>query len=375
MPMIYFMSNMSEHTYNFSAGPGTLPEEVLVEAGDGLLCWRDTGFGVAEMSHRSAAFEEIIGTAERDLRDLMAIPPNYRVLFLQGGATGQFAAVPMNLAGENMTADYVVTGMWGAKAAKEGANFLSSAHIAAEADPYTHVPPTWNWQLTEGAPYVHVTTNETINGVRMPLIPELGVPLVADRSSDILSEPIDVSEFGVIYAGAQKNIGPAGLTVVIVNDELLDRREADVPTVWDWKAQAKANSMLNTPPTVPIYMAGLVFKWLNRQGGVGTIADINAQKAELLYGAIDSSDLFCSPVQPEFRSRMNVPFALGQVGSDAVRRAELETAFLEQAEQEGLVELKGHRNVGGFRASLYNAMPLAGVVALVEFMQDFENRH
>jgi phosphoserine aminotransferase len=358
---------MSERKdFNFSAGPSALPVEVLGEMQAELQDLHGTGTSVLEMSHRSDAFEEIAHTAGQDLRDLLAIPEDYRVLFLQGGATGQFAAVPLNLADRNQVADYVVTGIWGKKAAKEASKFLGSVNIAAETNPHIYVPQQGEWRLSDGAAYVHVTTNETINGVRFATIPNITAPIVADKSSDILSEPIDVTDYGVIYAGAQKNIGPAGLTVVIAQDELLERAAQDVPAVWDWKAQSEADSMLNTPPTASWYVAGLVFKWLKRQGGVEAIAEVNQRKAQKLYAAIDGSELYSNPVAVENRSRMNIPFILGRTG--------LEAAFLEEARTEGLTNLEGHRSVGGLRASIYNAMPEAGVDTLVSFMKDFEGR-
>lgn len=344
-----------------------MPAEVLERAEDNLLDYNGTGVGVAEMSHRSDEFLAIADRAEADLRDLLSIPENYKILFLQGGATGQFAAVPLNLAEQADSADYVITGIWSKKAVSEGEKFVKGLHVASEADGYTYVPDEADWQLSDDAVYVHVTPNETINGVAFTDTPKVEKPLVADMSSTILSEPIDVEKYGVIYAGAQKNIGPAGLTVVIVRDDLLEQARSATPTVWNWNTQAGADSMINTPPTVGLYMAGLVFKWLKKQGGVSGIAEVNRRKAGKLYAAIDDSELYSNPVEPEYRSLMNVPFVLAKAG--------LENAFLKQARRAGLVNLEGHRSVGGLRASIYNAMPEEGVDKLVDFMRAFEGSY
>ncbi len=345
-----------------------LPEAVIERARQDLPDWHGRGMSVMEMSHRGADFASIAESAEASLRELMAIPGHYRVLFLQGGATGQFAAVPMNLAERPGAADYVITGMWGERAHAEGSKYLERAHVAARTDPHTHVPPQADWDLTRDARYVHVTLNETINGVAFDKLPDTGdVPLVADASSIILGEPIDVSRFGVLYAGAQKNIGPAGLTVVIVREDLLGRARPATPQVWDWTRMAKAGSMLNTPPTYAWYVAGLVFSWLKEQGGVPAIAEVNRRKAARLYAAIDESGLYANPVAPANRSLMNVPFTLA--------RPELEVTFLAEARAAGLMNLEGHRSVGAMRASIYNAMPEAGVDALVAFMKEFEAAH
>jgi len=289
-------------------------------------------------------------------------------MFLQGGATGQFAAVPMNLSAQDAVADYVITGMWGKRAHAEGAKFLDRANVAASSSPSTYVPPQDEWRLTPDADYVHITLNETIQGVRFATVPDTGVvPLVADVSSIILSEPIDVSDFGVLYAGAQKNIGPSGLVVVIVAEDLLGRARATTPQVWNWFENAKSGSMLNTPPTYAWYIAGLVFDWLADQGGVAAMAEVNRRKAAKLYTAIDQSGCYANPVAPANRSLMNVPFTLAQ--------PDLEAVFLAGARAAGLVNLGGHRNVGGMRASIYNAMPEAGVDALIDFMKEFETRH
>jgi phosphoserine aminotransferase len=355
---------MSERAYNFSAGPAMMPAEVLEYAQEDLLDYKGTGIGVAEIGHRSDEFLAIADRAEADLRDLLAIPDNYRVLFLQGGATGQFSAIPLNLTEQTGSADYVVTGIWSKKAVDEGRKFVDKLHVAGAASEYTYVPNQNDWQLSDDPAYVHITPNETINGVAFAQTPEVEKPLVGDMSSVLLSEPFEIEKYGVIYAGAQKNIGPAGLTLVIVRDDLLEQGRPAIPAVWDWKAQAEAGSKVNTPPTVSWYMAGLVFKWLKKQGGVSGIAEVNRRKAGKLYAAIDDSELYSNPVEPECRSLMNVPFVLAKSG--------LEKAFLRQARSTGLVNLEGHRSVGGLRASIYNAMPEEGVDKLVDFMRAFE---
>ena len=351
--------------YNFSAGPAVLPQAVLRQAQAELPDWHGTGTSVMEMSHRGRDFVTIAEGAEARLRELMAIGDDYRVLFLQGGATGQFAALPLNLSEQASAADYVITGIWGKRAHAEGARYLDRASVAAAASPSTYVPPAADWRLTPDADFVHITLNETIQGVRFDQVPDTGpVPLVADVSSIILSEPVDVGKFGVLYAGAQKNIGPSGLTVVIVREDLLGRARALTPQVWNWTENAKAGSMINTPPTYAWYIAGLVFDWLAGQGGVPAIAAVNRRKAAKLYAAIDASPFYANPVAPPNRSLTNVPFTLA--------RPELEPDFLAGARAAGLVNLEGHRSVGGMRASIYNAMPEAGVDALIEFMKEFE---
>ncbi len=355
--------------YNFSAGPAVLPEEVLAQARDELLEWRDSGMSVMEMSHRGKEFVSIASQAEQDLRDLLAVPDGYKVLFLQGGATGQFAAIPMNLLRGRDRADYVNTGSWSKKAIAEANNFcqVNVAAAGGSGDPMA-VPPQDTWAPDPQAAYLHYTPNETISGVEFHWVPDTGeVPLVADMSSTILSRPIDVSRFGLIYAGAQKNIGPAGLTVVIVREDLIGEAARGTPQVLDYARQAEADSMLNTPPTYAWYIAALVFQWLKRQGGLEGIGERNRRKAALLYDAIDASDFYRNPVAPDSRSWMNVPFVLADDG--------LDDAFLKQATAAGLTTLKGHRSVGGMRASLYNAMPEEGVRALVDFMAEFERRH
>ena len=356
-------------TYNFSAGPAMLPEVVLRQAQEEMLEWRKSGMCVAEMSHRGKDFMSIAAEAEADLRQLLEIPDNYKVLFLQGGASSQFAMVPMNLVRGGDRADYINTGSWSKKAISEAKRYCA-VNVAAttEASRFTGVPAQADLKLTSDAAYVHYTPNETIEGVEFPYVPDVGdKPLVADMSSTLLSRPIDVSRFGLIYAGAQKNIGPAGLTLVIVREDLIGQTVPGTPTMFDYQIHAKEGSMYNTPPTYAWYLAGLVFKWLKDMGGLDTMAVINERKAELLYEAIDASSFYANPVDPEARSWMNVPFTLA--------KPELDDTFLADAKVEGLVTLKGHRSVGGMRASIYNAMPETGVIALVDFMREFERKH
>ncbi len=352
--------------YNFSAGPAALPLAVLERARDELTDYAGSGMSVMELSHRGPAFRDIAERSEQLLRDLLQIPDDYRVLFLQGGATLQFAMVPLNLAAPAAGADYVVTGSWGRKAVAEAERLCRVKIAADEADSnYTRVPQRRQWNVSADAAYVHYTPNETIGGVEFHWIPDTGsVPLVADMSSNILSRPLDVARFGLIYAGAQKNIGPAGLTLVIIHDDLLPCVREDVPGMLRYEVHAGAGSMSNTPPTFAWYMAGLVFEWLRDQGGLDAIGVLNERKAATLYAAIDASGFYANPVEPGSRSRMNVPFTLADPS--------LDDEFLSEAESAGLVNLKGHRSVGGMRASLYNAMPQAGVDALVEFMKEFE---
>ena len=352
--------------FNFSAGPAVLSAEVLKQAQSEMLDWHGSGMSVMEMSHRGAEYMSIQADAEKDLRELLAVPANYKVLFLQGGATTQFAAIPMNLLRGKTAADYVNTGEWAKKAIKE-AKLYCKVNIAASSEDknFTYAPLQAAWQLSKDAAYVHVCTNETIGGVEFNWIPETGdVPLVADMSSHLLSKPVDVRKYGVIYAGAQKNAGPAGLTMVIVRKALFGRALPITPSAFDWQLQAENDSMLNTPPTYSIYIAGLVFQWLLEQGGLAEIERRNITKAALLYDYIDASDFYVNPVERADRSRMNVPFKLHDDKLDA--------AFLKGAEARGMVQLKGHRSVGGMRASIYNAMPVEGVHALVDYMRDFE---
>jgi phosphoserine aminotransferase len=354
--------------HNFSAGPATLPLPVLEQARDELLDWQH-GTSVMEISHRSRAFMDVAERAEADLRDLLAVPAGYRVLFMQGGATAQFSAVPLNLAEAGATADYVNTGHWSERTIREARRFVSVAIAADEAgSQYTAVPEAAALRPSSGAAYLHYTPNETIGGVEFPYVPETGaVPLVADMSSSILSRPIDVARFGLIYAGAQKNIGPSGITVVIVRGDLLRGARAQTPSVLDYRAVAEAGSMLNTPPTFGWYVAGLVFKWVKREGGLAEMARRNEAKARMLYEAIDGSGFYSNPVARNCRSWMNVPFRLARPGLDETFQAEATSA--------GLANLAGHRAVGGMRASLYNAMPVEGVTALVAFMREFERRY
>jgi len=361
-------TNTSHQVYNFSAGPAVLPKPVLLRAQQELPDWHGTGMSVMEMSHRGSDFVEIAEHAEARLRELMAVPEDYRVLFLQGGATGQFAAVPMNLSAQDAVADYVITGMWGKRAHSEATKFLDRVNVAASTSPHTYVPPQQDWALTPDADYIHITLNETIQGVRFASVPDTsGTPVVSDVSSIILSEPIQVSDFAVLYAGAQKNIGPSGLVVVIVREDMLGRARATTPQVWNWFENAKSGSMINTPPTYAWYIAGLVFDWIAEQGGVDAIAEVNRRKAAKLYGAIDTSGFYANPVEPANRSLMNVPFT--------VARPDLEPAFLAGARAAGMVNLEGHRSVGGMRASIYNAMPEAGVDTLIDYMREFEAKN
>ncbi len=355
--------------FNFSAGPAALPTEVLEQVQGELLDWHGIGASVMEISHRGKAFLGIAQQAEADLRELLAIPSNYKVLFLQGGATAQFAGVPLNLTTRESTVDYVNTGAWSKKAAGEAKKYCR-VNVAADAaaGKYTSIPPPRDWRLTPDAAYVHYTPNETISGVEFHWVPETGsVPLVADFSSTILSRPLDVARFGVIYAGAQKNLGPPGLAVVIVRDDLLGRARSDVPAVLDWTVMAGDGSMYNTPASFSWYVAGLVFQWVKRQGGVAAMETLNRAKSQKLYAAIDGSSMYRNPIEPSCRSWMNVTFML--------TRPELDADFLEGAKGAGLMGLAGHRSVGGMRASIYNAMSLAGVEALIDYMRDFERRH
>ncbi|UZD64299.1 MULTISPECIES: 3-phosphoserine/phosphohydroxythreonine transaminase [Marinobacter] len=355
--------------YNFCAGPATLPEPVLRQARDEMLDWRGTGMSVMEMSHRSDEFVEIAETAEQDLRELAGISDDYAVLFMQGGASSQFATIPLNLLGENGRADYVNTGIWSEKAIAEASRY-GDIQVAAssEASGFTTVPLQETWNTRPDAAYLHYTPNETIGGLEYDFIPESGnVPLVADMSSTMLSRPLDVSRFGLIYAGAQKNIGPSGLVVVIIRKDLLGKARSETPTMMNYQVIAENGSMYNTPATYSWYLAGLVFKWLKEQGGVDAMAAVNRRKATKLYEFIDGNDFYANPIDPRFRSWMNVPFTLAD---DA-----LNGTFLKGADERGLLNLKGHRSVGGMRASIYNAMPEAGVDALIDYMAGFAKEH
>jgi phosphoserine aminotransferase len=355
--------------FNFAAGPATLPLEVLEQARAEMTDWQGSGMSVMEVSHRSKAFIAVAEEAESLLRELLGVPKNYRVLFLQGGATGQFSAIPMNLTSAESTADYVNTGAWSKKAIGEAKRFCKVNVVADEsASGYNTVPEQSALKPTPGAAYFHYTPNETIGGVEYHFVPETGsVPLVADMSSTILSRPIDVSKFGLIYAGAQKNMGPSGLTVVIVRDDLVGKARPGTPAVWDYKAMADEGSMLNTPPTFGWYIAGLTFKWLKSIGGLAAMGERNRRKAQKLYDVIDSSGFYRNPVAKNGRSWMNVPFTLA--------KPELDKTFIAEAKAAGLTNLEGHRSVGGMRASLYNAMSPEGVDALIAFMKEFQRRH
>ena len=356
--------------YNFSAGPAVLPHEVLVQAREELLDWHGSGMSVMEMSHRGKEFMGIAAAAEKDLRELMNIPANYKVLFLQGGAHLQFSMIPLNLLRGKASADYVNTGEWSKKAIAEAKKFCKVNLVVDNADKnFSYVPAFNTWKCDPDAAYLHYTSNETIGGVEFNWVPETGsVPLVADMSSHILSREIDVSKYGLIYAGAQKNIGPAGLCIVIVREDLIGQVPVNTPTMLDYKTHADNDSMYNTPPTYAIYMSGLVFQWLKRNGGIAAMEKTNIAKARLLYDAIDASNGFYNcPVAKADRSRMNVPFTL--------KNEALDGDFLKQSEARGMLQLKGHRSVGGMRASIYNAMPLAGVQALVGFMTEFAKKN
>ncbi len=359
---------MSNRLFNFCAGPAALPEAVLLKAQAELLDWQGKGLSVMEMSHRSEEFTSVAETAEQDLRDLLSIPSNYRVLFLQGGASQQFAQIPLNFMSEGGSADYIDTGIWSVKAIEEASRYghVNVAASAKEHD-YFAIPGQNDWQLSDSASYVHYTPNETIGGLEFGWIPQVGdKPLIADMSSTILSRPLDVSKFGMIYAGAQKNIGPSGLVVVIVREDMLGEARSSCPTMLDYTVAAKNGSMYNTPPTFGWYLAGLIFKWLKEQGGLEAMEQINRVKQQTLYQAIDSSELYSNPINPADRSWMNVPFRLAD--------DRLDKLFLAGAEERGLLNLKGHRSVGGMRASIYNAVSQQAVDALVAYMAEFEKQ-
>ncbi|WP_445116244.1 3-phosphoserine/phosphohydroxythreonine transaminase [Acinetobacter sp. WZC-1] len=355
--------------YNFCAGPAALPTAVLEKAQQEMLDWHGKGLSIMEMSHRSQDYIAVAEKAEADLRQLMKIPENYSVLFLQGGASLQFSAIPLNLLGKKSQADYIHTGIWSEKALKEAQRYgdINVIEAGTRLEGKLAIAEQSTWHLSDHPAYVHYVENETIGGLRFAGIPEVNAPLVCDMSSCILSAPQDVSKFGLIYAGAQKNIGPAGLTLVIVREDLLDQARADIPGILKYSAQAKNDSMVNTPSTYAWYLSGLVFEWLLEQGGVDAIHQRNLEKAGLLYGYIDSSEFYHNPIALQNRSIMNVPFTLAD--------AALETQFLQQAEENHLLNLAGHRSVGGMRASIYNAVPLEGVQALVHFMDDFAKRY
>jgi phosphoserine aminotransferase len=357
--------------FNFSAGPAVLPKEVLQQAAAEMLDWHGSGMSVMEMSHRGPEFISIYQQAVADLRELLAVPANYQILFQQGGGLGQNAIIPMNLVGRKTqpgTIDFVHTGSWSGKSIKEAQRY-ANVNVAAssEANSFTAVPPQQDWKLSRDAAYLHICTNETIDGVEYNFVPEVGdTPIVADMSSHILSRRIDVSKYGVIFAGAQKNIGPAGLTLVIVREDLLGHALPICPSAFDWKTVAEHESMFNTPPTYAIYIAGLVFDWLKRQGGLAAMEQRNIEKARLLYAALDADDFYQNRVAKASRSRMNVPFFL--------RDQSLNDKFLAGAKARRLLQLKGHKSVGGMRASIYNAMPIEGVQALVDYLNEFAGR-
>ncbi len=355
--------------FNFSAGPATLPEVVLKQAADEMIDWHGSGQSVMEMSHRGKEFMGIAAQTEADLRQLLGVPGNYKVLFLQGGASLQFSMIPMNLLRGKASADYVNTGEWAKKAIKEARQYGQVNVVASSEDrQFTYAPAQGTWQLDKNAAYVHYTANETIGGVEFHWTPESGdVPLVCDMSSNILSRPVDVSKFGMIYAGAQKNIGPAGLTIVILREDLIGHAQPKTPVMLDYKTHSENDSMYNTPPTYGIYIAGLVFQWIKQQGGLAAMEKRNREKAEVLYAYLDQSRFFVSPVAQSDRSLMNIPFTL--------KKSELDDEFIKGAKARGMVQLKGHRSVGGMRASVYNAMPIEGVKTLVEYMKEFEARH
>jgi phosphoserine aminotransferase len=355
--------------YNFSAGPAVLPESVLRQAADEMLDWHGSGMSVMEMSHRGKEFMSILAQAKADLAELLHLPSNYKILFLQGGGVGMNGIIPMNLLGNKKSIDVVNTGSWASKSLKEAKKYARANEVAtSEPQHYTCIPPRDTWKLDPDAAYVHICSNETIGGVQYHWVPDTGaVPLVADMSSDILSRPIDVSRYGLIFAGAQKNMGPSGMTLVLVREDLLGRALPITPNAFDFKQQADNDSMLNTPPTYAIYIAGLVYQWLKKQGGLAAMEAHNRKKAALLYDLLDATPFYTSPVARSDRSLMNVPFTLPTEA--------LTTTFLQGAKERGMVQLKGHSSVGGIRASIYNAMPLEGVHALANYMKEFAARH
>lgn len=353
--------------YNFGAGPAMLPRAVMEQAQAEFLDWHGTGMSVVEMSHRSKNFISIAEESESDLRELLAVPDNYRVLFLQGGATAQFAMVPLNLLAQNGSADYINTGYWSSKAIKE-AKRLADVHIAASSEDENFMTLPQDWQIRDTAGYVYYTSNETIGGIEFQSVPDTGdVPLVCDMTSNFLTRREDVSRFGVIFAGAQKNFGPSGIAAVIVREDFIGNARPGIPSLFDYKVHAEAGSMSNTPPTFSWYLCGLMFKWIREEGGVDVMDARSRERSQALYAAVDASDFYDNPVDPRYRSRMNIPFTLAD--------ANLDKTFLAEAKEAGLVTLEGHRSVGGLRASLYNGMPMAGVQALIDFMGDFEKRH
>ncbi len=354
--------------WNFCAGPAVMPEEVLKEAKEELLEWNKSGMSIMEMSHRSKEYDSVANEAKNDLKELLKVPNSHEILFLQGGATLQFSMIPLNFSGQNSSADYVLSGSWSKKAVSE-ASKISNIEIisSSEKERFTYIEDHSNWKISSESKYVHYVANETIQGVCLHEEPEIDKPLVCDMSSCILSGPIDVSKYSLIYAGAQKNIGPAGLTIVIIKKDMFEEENTDLPNILRYSKIAENNSMLNTPPTFAWYLSGKVFKWLKKNGGLSSIKIINDKKANLLYDYIDSSDFYSNPVRKNNRSIMNVPFTLSDASLDQV--------FLEEAEENNFLNLKGHRSVGGMRASIYNAMPIKGINELIKFMKFFEKNH
>lgn len=358
---------MSHPIYNYCAGPAVLPQEVMEQVRHSLKDFHN-GLVITEISHRGAEFMQIVEESKADLADLLNIPAGYQILFFQGGATGQFAAIPMNLLGEARSADYVQTGVWSEKAVEEAQLFCDVNVVAnTKANRYTSVPHQASWQLNKDAAYLHYTPNETIHGVEFTWVPKVEVPLVADMSSNILSQPINVSDYDLIYAGVQKNIGPAGMAVVIVKEDVIKPSRYPIPTIFNYRKMIAEDSCCNTPAVFSWYVSGLMFKWLKAQGGLTVMAEQNRLKADIVYAAIDASDFYHNPVETHSRSRMNIPFTLAD--------PKLDSAFLQKAQEQGLFNLAGHRSIGGMRASLYNAMPVAGAQALVDFMRDFERHY
>ncbi|MGY8814738.1 MAG: 3-phosphoserine/phosphohydroxythreonine transaminase [Gammaproteobacteria bacterium] len=355
--------------FNFGPGPAMLPREVMLQVQNELLDWNGTGISVIEMSHRSKGFLSIVEQAEIDLREILAIPDNYKILYVPGGATAMMSMVPLNLLANGETGDYLVTGSWSKKAYKE-AKRLANINLAADSEEanYFTIPDPKSWKISNNSAYLYYTDNETITGVEFDNIPQAGdVPLVCDMTSNFLSRPFDVSLYGIAFASAQKNFGPAGIACVVIREDLIGKSGPKTPFLCDFKIYSDNDSMFNTPPTFSWYMAGLIYKWIKQQGGLDTMDQLAKAKSEKLYNAIDGSDMYSNPIKVNFRSRMNVPFILSD--------SELDKIFLSEAKEHGLIELKGHRSVGGMRASIYNGMPMEGVNALVDFMQDFEKRH
>lgn len=355
--------------YNFGAGPAMLPQAVMKQVQAEFLDWNGTGMSIVEMSHRSKAFLSIAEAADADLRDILQVPADYKILYVHGGATSMMSMVPLNLLANGETGEYLLTGSWSAKACKE-AKRLGKVHVAASSEPekYFTIPDPGNWQLADDVAYLYYTDNETITGVEFDFIPDAGdVPLVCDMTSNFLSRPFDITRFGIVFASAQKNFGPAGMACVIIREDMIGRAGKQTPFLYDFKTYAENDSMFNTPPVFNWYMAGLIYKWIREQGGLAAMDQRAKQRSGKLYATIDSSTLYSNPINTQYRSRMNVPFILADES--------LNSAFLAEAGENGLIELKGHRSVGGMRASIYNGMPVEGIEALTAFMLDFEQRH